>query len=205
LKRLPAPGRLLALDETTLRHLPPLRAAWALRGQQAEVPISGQNARRTLFATVDLRTGRRVVMVSRRQRLKDYHGFLRRLRTGAGAKGALWLLLDRHSSHQSPSSLRLAAALNITLVWLPRQCPRLNPVDHLWRGLKNDLAANRQFASIDEQARYAENWVRTLESPSNLAQSWLTLQALLAQESAQNIVATYLARLWPFSNLATGE
>ena len=29
---------LLAEDETTLRLLPPLRAAWALRGQQAEVP-----------------------------------------------------------------------------------------------------------------------------------------------------------------------
>jgi transposase len=155
------------------------------------VPLSGQNARRTLFATVDLRTGRRVVMVSRRQRLSDYHRFLRRLRMGAGAKGALWLLLDRHSSHKSPSSLRLAAALNITLVWLPRQCPRLNPVDHLWRGLKNDLAANRQFASMDEQACYAENWVRTREPPSNLTQSRLTLQTLLAQESTQNIVATF--------------
>jgi hypothetical protein len=69
LRQLSAGGRLLALDETPLRHLPPLRAAWAVRGQQAEVPISGQNARRTLFATIDLRNGRRVVMLSRRQRL----------------------------------------------------------------------------------------------------------------------------------------
>lgn len=43
MKTLPSGGRLLALDETTLRHLPPLRAAWALRGQQAQVPISGKN------------------------------------------------------------------------------------------------------------------------------------------------------------------
>jgi hypothetical protein len=66
LKQLPADGRLLALDETTLRDLPALRAAWALRGKQAGVPISGRNARRTLFVTMDLRNGRRVVMVSRR-------------------------------------------------------------------------------------------------------------------------------------------
>ena len=98
---------------------------------------------------------------------------MRRLRIGAGAKGALWLLLDHHSSHQSPSSLRLASALNITLVWLPRQCPRLNPVDHLWRGLKNDLAANRPFASIDEQACYAENWVRTLSPLQTLRKAGL--------------------------------
>ena len=54
MKALPADGRLLILDETTLRHLPPLRAAWALRGRQAEVRISGKNARRSLFGSLDL-------------------------------------------------------------------------------------------------------------------------------------------------------
>ena len=173
MKKLPAGGRVLALEETTLRHLPPRRAAWALQGRQAAVRISGQNARRTLFATVDLRNGRRVLMWSTRQRLADYQRFLRRLRTGAGAKGALWLLLDRHGSHQSPSSLRLAAALNIKLLWLPRQCPKLNPVDHLWRGLKNDLAANRQFDSINDQVRYAETWVRALSPTQTLRKAGL--------------------------------
>ena len=47
MKRLPTGGRLLVLDETTLRHLPPLRAGVALRGQQAAVRISGTNARRS--------------------------------------------------------------------------------------------------------------------------------------------------------------
>ena len=173
MKRLPAGGRLLVLDETTLRHLPPLRAAWALRGQQAEVRISGKNARRSLFGSLDLRTGRRVLMASRHQRLADFHRFLRRLRHGVGACGALWLLLDRHGSHQSPSSLRLAAKLGIRLLWLPRQHPKLNPVDHLWRGLKNNLAANRQFASVDELAAYAEAWVRTLTPAETLRKAGL--------------------------------
>ena len=102
---------LLVLDETTLRHLPPLRAAWALRGQQAEVRISGKNARRSLFGSLDLRTGRRVLMLRKHQRLADYHAFLRRLRHGVGSCGALWLLLDRHGSHETPTSLRLAERL----------------------------------------------------------------------------------------------
>ena len=173
MKRLPAGGRLLVLDETTLRHLPPLRAAWALRGRQAQVRISGKNARRSLFGSVDLRTGRRVLLVSRHQRLADYQGFLRRLRHGVGACGALWLLLDRHGSHCSPGSLRLAEQLGIRLFWLPRQHPKLNPVDHLWRGLKNDLAANRQFASVDALASYAERWVRALTPNQTLRKAGL--------------------------------
>jgi transposase len=173
MKSLPAGGRLLAMDETTLRHLPPLRAAWALRGEQASVPISGKNARRSLFGTIDLRNGRRVLMVRARQRLADYHRFLRRLRHGLGACGALWLLLDRHGSHRSPSSLRLATELDIRLLWLPRQCPKLNPLDQLWRGLKNDLAANRQFGSVDELAHYAEGWVRALTPTQTLRKAGL--------------------------------
>ena len=173
MKRLPAGGRLLVLDETTLRHLPALRAAWALRGKQAQVRISGKNARRSLFGTLDLRTGRRVPLVRTHQRLADYHGFLRKLRHGVGACGALWLLLDRHGSHGSPSSLRLAEQLGIRLLWLPRQHPKLNPVDHLWRGLKNTLAANRQFATVDELASYAERWVRTLTPTQTLRKAGL--------------------------------
>ena len=173
MKTLPAGGRLLVLDETTLRHLPPLRAAWALRGQQAQVRISGKNARRSLFGALDLRTGRRVLLVRTHQRLADFHRFLRKLRHGVGACGALWLLLDRHGSHCSPSSLRLAEKLGIRLLWLPRQHPKLNPVDHLWRGLKNDLAANRQFASIDELASYAQSWVRALTPTQTLRKAGL--------------------------------
>ncbi len=173
LKTLPANGRLLVLDETTLRHLPPRRAAWALRGQQAEVRISGKNARRSLFGTLDLRTGRRVLMVRTHQRLADYHAFLRKLRHGVGACGALWLLLDRHGSHYSPSSLRLAEKLGIRLFWLPRQHPKLNPVDHLWRGLKNHFAANRQFASVAALAAHAEGWVRALTPTQTLRKAGL--------------------------------
>jgi transposase len=112
-------------------------------------------------------------MVSRHQRLADFQRFLRRLRHGVGACGALWLLLDRHGSHCHPSSLRLAAELDIRLLWLPRQCPKLNPVDHLWRGLKNTLAANRQFANVDALASYAEDWVCTLTLTQTLRKAAL--------------------------------
>lgn len=161
------------MDETTLRLLPPLRAAWALRGEQAQVPISGKNDSRSLFGTLDLRSGRRMLMSSSKQRLPDMARFLRRLRAGAGAKGALWLLLDAHSTHISPTTLRLADRLSIRLFWLPRQSPKLNPVDHLWRGLKDELAANRQFATIDELARYAQAWVYRLTPTETLCKAGL--------------------------------
>jgi len=54
---MPAGAVLLIEDETILRLFPPLRACWALRGEQAVVPITGQNAKRVLFGVINPRTG----------------------------------------------------------------------------------------------------------------------------------------------------
>ena len=104
MKTLPAGGRLLVLDETTLRHLPPLRAAWALRGQQAQVRIRGQNARRSLFGTIDLRTGRRVLMASRHQRLADFHRFYAACATGWERAGRSGCCLTATAAIKAPAA-----------------------------------------------------------------------------------------------------
>src|SRR5688572_22710690 len=36
---------LLVMDTTVLRWFPPLRATWVLEGEQAEVPLTGENAK----------------------------------------------------------------------------------------------------------------------------------------------------------------
>jgi hypothetical protein len=64
--------------------------------------------------------------------------------------------------HIAPKSQALAAALNIVLVWLPKQCSELNAMDHLWRALKANISANYQFKNIDEHADFAEHWVLSL-------------------------------------------
>ncbi|MDB6121167.1 MAG: integrase, partial [Pedosphaera sp.] len=34
--------------------------------------------------------------------------------------------------------------------------------DQLWKELKKDIAANRQYSTIDEAADYAEAWIKHL-------------------------------------------
>ena len=45
------------MDETISTETPPLRAAWALQGQQAEVPITGNRAKRILYGAVNPKSG----------------------------------------------------------------------------------------------------------------------------------------------------
>jgi len=158
---MPADAVLLFEDETILRLFPILRRGWALRGVQARITISGRNAKRVLFGTINPRTGHRVLMRAPNMRQEHFQAFLRLLRRSYPGK-QLWLLLDEASCHTAPKSQALAAQLDIVLVWLPKQCSELNAMDQLWRGLKDNISANYQYADIDEHASFAEQWVRSL-------------------------------------------
>lgn len=67
--------------------------------------------------------------------------------------GTIWLLLDRASAHTDHKTQALAGALDIELLWLPKQAPELNAMDQLRRELKRLIAANRQAESIATLAR----------------------------------------------------
>lgn len=164
---MPARAVLLFSDATILRWFPPLRYAWAFRGEQAQVKITGQNAKRVLFGTINPRTGHRVVLRRFRPRQEDFQAFLQELRRRYQDR-PIWLLLDQASFHQAIQSQQLAAQLDVTLLWLPKQCPELNSEDHLWKELKRLIAANRQFRTMDDEAAYAEWWLLGLTSTEAL-------------------------------------
>ena len=152
---------LLMEDETILRLFPVLRRAWSLRGQQAVVPITGRNAKRVLFATINLRTGHRICLRRANMRQENFHALLREVRRHYKER-SVWMLLDEAPCHIAAQSQRLAAVLDIHLVWLPKQCSELNAMDQLWKELKGKVSANYQFSSIEEHAKYAEAWIFNL-------------------------------------------
>jgi hypothetical protein len=152
----------LVEDETILRLFPPLRQAWGVRGSQVCVPITGRNDRRVLYGAINIRTGHRITQSGRSMRLFEFHAFLRKLRRHYRTGRRIWLVLDQHGTHDSPRTHQLAEALDIVLVMLPKQCPELSPMDHLWREAKRLISANRQYNTIDEQTAAAETWIHDL-------------------------------------------
>jgi hypothetical protein len=61
------------------------------------------------------------------------------------------LLADEDPSHTAKGSIRLADELGIELLWLPKRCPELNPMDTLWGQGKDVVCADKQYADLDEQ------------------------------------------------------
>lgn len=158
---LAAGGDVWVGDETTLREFPPLRAAWAPRGTQAVVEISGRNARRVLLGALNVTTGETVQLVRERTRTADVLAGLVPL-TALRPDIPKWLLWDNAPPHHPRAIRDLAATVGIELVFLPFRSPELNPCKDLWRHLKAIVAANRAYPSVNALAGHALTWLDAL-------------------------------------------
>jgi len=128
---------------------PPLRACWTKRGHDAQVLLSGRTARRVVFGTLNSRTGHRLLLGRQRQRTEDFCLLLREIHPHYRGWHVV-LRLDEDRSHTAGASQQLAAELGIELLWLPKRCPELNPLDKLWGMAKHQVCANRQYLTMEE-------------------------------------------------------
>jgi hypothetical protein len=72
------------------------------------------------------------------------------------------LLLDEDPCHTAQASGR--AAEGMTLLWLPKRSPKLNPMDTLWGQDKDVISANKQYGTIEEQV---DRFLNHLQAMSN--------------------------------------
>jgi transposase len=154
-------GEVWVGDETTLREFPPLRAAWAKRGTQATVVISGRNARRVVHGMLNVTSGELVQVVRERGRGEDVAVAVQAL--GARRPDVPKLLIwDNAPPHHTHRARQAAADAAIDLAWLPFRSPELNPCEDLWRRLKAVVAANRAYPTVDDLAARATTWLARL-------------------------------------------
>jgi DDE superfamily endonuclease len=72
------------------------------------------------------------------------------------------LLLDNSGAH---TAQRLQWPENVRYVWLPPYCPELNPIERLWRDLKDDLAW-LHFPNLEAQQSYVGDLLQAYEAPA---------------------------------------
>jgi transposase len=154
-------GEVWVADETALREFPPLRAGWSRVGQPSHVVISGRNARRTLFGALNVTTGELVCLPLPRCRTDDIVAAMTEL--GTVRPGVPKLLIWDNAPPHHPHRVREAAAeAGITLAYLPFRSPELMPLEEVWRGLKQSVAANRCYASLEELVERALAWLTAM-------------------------------------------
>lgn len=74
---------------------------------------------------------------------------------------ALVLVLDNVSYHRSADVMALLALLEprVQVLWLPKYSPDMNPIERFWLHLKNQVYANRLFASLTHLVEHIQLWL----------------------------------------------
>lgn len=149
---------------------PPLRAAWAPMGEQAEVPITGSREKRVLYGVLSPKRGTVLLHGAEDWNQDQFQAVLRQIRS----RWRGWhivLFIDRGSPHKAKRSRRLARELGIQLRWLPVACPELNPVDHLWRHVKQDVLANEAMPDVEASMARACAYIMSLTPKERLCKA----------------------------------
>ena len=135
-------------DESRLQLLPLLRAMWQWAGQQLRIPTPGNNTTRTLFGALNIFSGQWTYVVRQAARTPDFLAFLEHLLEVYPGVPII-LIVDNFSSHTAHAVADwLALHPRLQLFYLPLYCSHLNPVEAIWLRLKNEIAANRLYASM---------------------------------------------------------
>jgi hypothetical protein len=140
------------------------------------VPGSGRPDRRVLFGAFPPRPAPRIVVQSEQETGPGARARLAEWRRRCRAAPTIWVLLDRGPAPTAAPTPRLAAELNIQLLWLPKQWPEWTARDQWWRELKRLVAAHRQAQTVEPLAQLAENWLWELSPQEALRKArWLRL------------------------------
>ena len=179
-------GRALFQDETILRLLPELRRAWSLRGEQARVPITGQNAKCVLWSTLNPRTGHCIVARSATLHQRYFQQFLGLLRRAYPGRANLAPARQRLVAHR-PAKPGLGRDR-----WTSCRfgCQNSVPSSTRWT---NSSANSKEASPPIISSKISRHmlislraWIRSLSQAESSRKAGCTIQGLLAAENRSN-------------------
>lgn len=133
-------------DEVSFYRQPTLAPAYAPRGADLVADLSQRsNTRHRVSGALDLASGQVTWLAATVMGVANLRRFLTQVRDAYPAR-ELVLIWDNWPVHQHPEVLERAAELAIGLLWLPTYAPWLNPIEKLWRWLKQDTLHQHRLA-----------------------------------------------------------
>jgi transposase len=140
---------------------------WAPRGHQPEVPIVGAMKKVGLTGVLNIQTGCLWQYGSTEYNREIFEEILMNIRRRWRGWNIV-LFLDKNSAHTSASSRAYAKCLGIEMRLIPTAASRLNPMEDLWRYVKNAVVANEPTPTLKDTIQTACAHLRALSPRDRL-------------------------------------
>jgi len=161
------------MDEARLGQQGTLTRVWARTGSRPTAVRQTKYEWVYLYAAVEPATGESVALLAPNADTGTMNVFLRMLSQELKEAEHAVLVLDGAGWHKSKN---LVVPDNVTCLLLPPYSPELNPVERVWRYLRQNYLSNRAFKDYDEIFQVAGDAWRRLDAAtlaSITATAWL--------------------------------
>ena len=170
----------LYLDEMSYYRQPTLSRAWSEKGAlhqpRARLSYHGNNLRR-LMAALDVVTGEVICEQWPKIGVRRLAAFYQVLRRHYPKAQVIHLIQDNWPIHFYPPVAEAAAAAGVEMVRLPTYAPWLNPVEKLWRKLRQEVLHLHRWS--DDWQQLQQRVADFFESFSHGSQALLRYVGLL--------------------------
>lgn len=161
---------ILIEDEASFAMWGSLSYTWAVKGQQPEIPTSGNRKNLKVFGAIDYFTGKLFYRTVKEQlNARSYVDFLKQIVKGLNQKAIL--IHDGAPYHKSKVTTMYAtspeAREKIELHRLPAYSPDFNPIEGLWRNVKRGFTHNRFFETFEDLCDTVSQGMRSFQKRPN--------------------------------------
>ena len=148
-KKLKENDMLMFLDEASVKQHPNLQPKWSLKGSKEFIGTFGNHAKINVFGAISHELGRAFHMNSKKLNSDIFMKFVGHLAMLNPTKH-LVLVIDNAPWHKSKKVLKFLENLSdkIEILWLPTYSPDFNPIEHLWRFMK-EVVSNFFFPKMN--------------------------------------------------------
>ena len=150
-ERLGANEELLFADELDIDLLAKVGAQWMPKGTQVEIPTPGKNQKRYLAGAVSATTTERLSVTGDRKNNLLFRALLDQIDQGYSAEiRKIYVVLDNFRIHKAKAVEQwLRDHPRFEFIWLPRYCPKANPIERIFWDLHERCTRNHTRKRIE--------------------------------------------------------
>ncbi len=138
---------MLFADELDINLLPKVGYQWMPKGEQVEIMTPGTNEKRYLAGALDTRTGKVLHCTWWRKQAGLFLDLLKLLDGSypAAQIERIYVVVDNAKIHKAEMIMKwLAAHPRFELLYLPRYCPRANPIERAFGDVHDNCTRNHR-------------------------------------------------------------
>lgn len=146
---------ILFLDELTYHRQPDKAPAYHPKGktQPRAMEVPGYNTKTRVVAVLNGLTGRVTYMQCSKMGKDGLVAFYAQVRAAYPDAEKIYIVQDNWPVHKMPEVMDAMRNHRLTFLFLPTYASWLNPIEKLWRWLKQDVLHLHRFADLPDKLR----------------------------------------------------